>query len=61
MLLDGEVLSATAGEDCLPAMIDFAFLMGAATWPEKLEELDGYFPKTSGFLRKVSRFLRDLI
>ncbi len=61
MLLDGEVLSATAGEHCLPAMIDFAFLMGAATWPEKVEDLDGYFPKTSGFLRKISRFLRDLI
>lgn len=61
MLLDGEVLSVTAGRDCLPAMIDFAFLIGAATWPEKVEELDAYFPKTSGILRSVSRFLRDLI
>jgi len=61
MLLDGEVLSATAGKDCLPAMIDFAFLVGAATWPENVGELDRYFPKTSSFLRRMSRFLRDLI
>jgi hypothetical protein len=61
MLLDGEDLTAVAGNDCLPAMIDFAFLMGTATWPETSRELDSYFPETSGFLRSLSRRLRDLI
>jgi hypothetical protein len=61
MLLDGEVLTAVAGEDCLPAMIDFAFLMETATWPEKIEDLDAAFPQTSSLLRRLSRWLRDLI
>lgn len=61
MLLDGEVLTAVAGEDALPAMIDFAFLMETATWPEKIEELDACYPRTSSFLRKLSRWLRDMI
>ncbi len=61
MLLDGEVLTAVSGDECIPAMIDFAFLMGTATWPESAKELDGYFPETSGFLRSLSRWLRDLI
>jgi hypothetical protein len=60
-LLDGEVLTAVAGEDCLPAMIDFAFLMETATWPEKIEELDACFPETSSLLRRLSRWLRDFI
>ncbi len=61
MLLDGEVLTAVAGEDCLPAMIDFAFLMETATWPEKIEDLDACFPETSSLLRRLSRWLRDFI
>ena len=61
MLLDGEVLTAVGGRACLPAMIDFVFLMGTATWPEKAEDLDAYFPETTSLLRKLSRFLRDLI
>jgi len=61
MMLDGEVLTAVAGEDCLAAMIDFAFLMETATWPEKVEELDAAFPQTSSLLRRLSRWLRDFI
>ncbi len=61
MLLDGEVLAAVAGEDCLPALIDFAFLMETATWPEKVEDLDACFPETSSLLRRLSRWLRDFI
>lgn len=61
MLLDGEVLTAVAAEDCLTAMIDFAFLMQTATWPEKMEELDACFPETSSLLRRLSRWLRDMI
>jgi len=61
MMLDGEVLTAVAGEDCLPAMIDFAFLMETATWPEKIEDLDACFPETSSLLRRLSRWLRDFI
>jgi hypothetical protein len=61
MLLDGEVLTAVAGEDCLASMLDFAFLMETATWPEKVEDLDAAFPETSTFLRRLSRWLRDFI
>jgi len=61
MMLDGEVLTAVSGEDCLPAMIDFAFLMETATWPETVEELNSSFPHTSSLLRRLSRFLRDMI
>jgi hypothetical protein len=61
MMLDGEVLTAVAGVDCLPAMIDFAFLMETATWPEKIEDLDACFPETSSLLRRLSRWLRDFI
>ena len=61
MLLDGEVLTAVAGEDCLPALIDFAFLMETATWPETVKDLDARFPETSSFLRRLSRWLRDVI
>jgi hypothetical protein len=61
MLLDGEVLTVVAGESCLPSLIDFAFLMGAATWPESAEELTRYFPEPSSLLRKISHWLHDFI
>ena len=61
MMLDGEALTTVAGEDCLPAMIDFAFLMQTATWPKTVKELDAAFPQTSSFLRRLSRFMRDMI
>ncbi|TMQ59399.1 MAG: hypothetical protein E6K76_04850 [Candidatus Eisenbacteria bacterium] len=61
MFLDGEALTAVSGDDCLPAMIDFAFLMGTATWPVNAKELDVYFPEPTGLLRNLGRFLRDLI
>jgi hypothetical protein len=61
LLLDGEVLTAVAGDECLPALIDLALIMGTSTWPERAEDLHAYFPETSGLLRRLSRFLRDLI
>jgi hypothetical protein len=61
LLLDGEVLTAVAGDECLPALIDFALLMGIVTWPDRADDLHAYFPETGGLLRKLSRWLRDLI
>src|SRR5438552_3444383 len=34
LLLDGEVLTAVAGDECLPTLIDLALIMGTCTWPE---------------------------
>ncbi len=61
LLLDGEVLTAVAGDECLPTLIDLALIMGTCTWPERAEDFHAYFPEAGGLLRKLSRLLRDLI
>ena len=61
MLLDGEALVVVAGDDAYTTLIDFALIMGAATWPKDSHELAGFFPARSSFLRNVARWMRDLI
>jgi hypothetical protein len=63
MLLDGEVLLAVTGYDCLVALTDFLFILGSATWPENTAEFDKVFPEQEGtsFLRRIYQLMQDLI
>jgi len=45
MLLDGEVLVALGGFNCMMTAIDFMFILGIASWPETMEEFDQLYPE----------------
>ncbi|MCK5408609.1 MAG: hypothetical protein KAJ37_14165, partial [Candidatus Krumholzibacteria bacterium] len=63
MLLDGEVLLAVTGYDCLVALTDFLFILGSATWPETTAEFTDVFPEqgSPGFLRRTFKLIQDMI
>lgn len=63
MLLDGEVLLAVTGYDCLVALTDFMFILGSSAWPENTAEFNEVFPEQGGpgFLRRIYTLMQDLI
>ncbi len=63
MLLDGEVLLAATGYDCLVALTDFLLMLGSSLWPENTAEFSGVFPEEKGpsFLRRAYKSIQDLI
>ncbi len=61
MLLDGEVLVAISGGAALTTALDFACLVATATWPRTAAELDAYFPESPGLMKRVRRWIHNLI
>jgi hypothetical protein len=60
-LLDGEVLVTVPGYESLVALMDFAFWLRLSTWLESSDQIDEYFPRQGGFLKSISRWIRNLI
>jgi hypothetical protein len=63
MLLDGEVLLAVSGYDCLVGLTDFLLMLGSSSWPPTTEEFSKVFPEQKGpsFLRRAYKAIQDLI
>jgi hypothetical protein len=61
MMLDGEALVAVSGPGALLTAIDFASLLQTATWPATSEELNARYPKSGNLLKKLRRWIRNLI
>lgn len=61
MLLDGEDLVAVSGREALVTALDVFSLLATATWIEREEDLEDYFPKSSDFMKSLRRLLRDQI
>lgn len=63
MLLDGEVLLAATGYDCLVALTDFLLMIGSSAWPANTAEFSEVFPEQEGpsFLRRIYKSIQDLI
>ena len=61
LLLDGEVLAAISGYDCLYSMIDIGFILCISEWPRDTAEFDRLFSKRSPpfYLRPFLRVLED--
>lgn len=45
LLLDGEVLAAVSGFDCVVSMVDVGFILCISEWPENQKEFDRLFPE----------------
>ncbi|MGE5176642.1 MAG: hypothetical protein ACM3JJ_09745 [Hyphomicrobiales bacterium] len=56
MLLDGEVLVAISGPDCVVALIDSMFMLFVSEWPENVDQFDGIFPR-----RHLPFYLKPLL
>jgi hypothetical protein len=61
MLFDGEALVAVSGPGALLTAIDFASLLQTATWPATSEELNARYPKSGNLIKKLRRWIRNLI
>jgi hypothetical protein len=63
MLVDGEVMVAVSGFDALISMLDFMFIVGAATWPSDRHEFEGAFPPLGGpgLLKRAFKLIKDEI
>ena len=61
LLLDGEILVAVSGYDCVIALIDFMFVLFVAEWPSNEAEFDRLFPAQHlpVYLKPVMRGLKD--
>jgi hypothetical protein len=61
MLLDGEVLVAVSGWEALISSIDFALLLGSTPPVASTEEIKKAFPKTGSLMKRVAKWIKDLI
>ncbi len=61
MLLDGEVLVAISGYDCLIALIDFMFVLYVSDWPSTQVEFDRLFPPQHPpmYMKPIMKALKD--